>query len=77
MNHRESWAEERKAPTRGEWAKILSGTAPSPRKEKTESEPKVTSDPASKLSSELSVEPSGKISAARAPKVILRRSRSE
>lgn len=25
MNHRESWAEERTAPTREEWAKILAG----------------------------------------------------
>ena len=25
MNHRESWAEERRAPTRDEWKKLLSG----------------------------------------------------
>lgn len=39
MNHRDSWAEERKAPTAEEWAKALSGDdkpARAPRKEKPE-----------------------------------------
>lgn len=32
MNHRESWAEERRAPSREEWERILSGEDEKPRK---------------------------------------------
>src|SRR3954466_11380102 len=35
MNHRESWAEERQAPSREEWARILSGEDKTPRKRRT------------------------------------------
>jgi hypothetical protein len=64
MNHRESWAEERRSPSREEWLKILSGPSPEDkpvrkRAEKSE-EPTQAAAPAS----------SG-------PKVILRRSRAE
>jgi hypothetical protein len=50
MNHRESWAEERTAPTREEWAKTLAGEdkAPRKRREKVETPvelPKVDTGP--------------------------------
>ena len=61
MNHRESWAEERRAPSLDEWKKILSGEDKPVRKraEKTEEPESVPAAPSS------------------APKVILRRSRPE
>ena len=36
MNHRESWAEERKAPTRDEWARTLAGEDKPARKPRTQ-----------------------------------------
>ncbi|MGZ3686686.1 MAG: hypothetical protein ACXVBW_00205 [Bdellovibrionota bacterium] len=60
MNHRESWAEERRAPTRDEWAKTLSG------EDKPERKPR-----AAAASEAPAVKP-----APVAPKVILRRSGS-
>ena len=61
MNHRETWAEERRAPSLEEWKKTLSGEDKPVRKraEKTE-------EPASVTAAQTS-----------APKVILRRSRPE
>jgi hypothetical protein len=38
MNHRESWAEERRAPTREEWAKILAGENEPKRRTRTKPE---------------------------------------
>jgi hypothetical protein len=62
MNHRESWAEERRAPSAEEWQKILSGeAAPTKKRASTPKEPQAVSTPAP----------------VEAPKVILRRSRSE
>jgi hypothetical protein len=62
MNHRESWAEERKAPSREEWARTLSG------------EDKPTRKPREKKAEE----PEAPAPAApTAPKVILRRTRTE
>jgi hypothetical protein len=40
MNHKESWAEERKAPTRDEWARTLSGEDRVPRTRKPKEEAK-------------------------------------
>lgn len=57
MNHRESWAEERKAPSRDEWARTLNGEDKVPRKRR-EASPAETA-PAVKVDS--------------GPKVILRR----
>ena len=63
MNHRDSWAEERKAPSREEWAKILSGEDKTEKKQlKKELVPTPDNPPPSQSS---------------APKVILRRSKSE
>jgi hypothetical protein len=39
MNHRESWAEERVAPTYEEWQKILAGEDKPPRTRKPKEEP--------------------------------------
>jgi hypothetical protein len=61
MNHRESWAEERRAPSRQEWQKILSGED-KPVRKRAERAPEEEKSVASESS---------------APKVILRRSRSE
>jgi hypothetical protein len=63
MNHRESWAEERKAPTRAEWEKTLSGEDKpvrkrTPKEDVTQADAKPTSE-------------------STAPKVILRRTRTE
>lgn len=58
MNHRESWAEERAAPTLEEWKKTLSGEDKVPRKRKPKEEAAVEEKAA----------PAGP------PKVILRRS---
>lgn len=63
MNHRESWAEERKAPSREEWQKVLSGED-RPKRTRTKKEKPVSVD-------EPEVSP-----APAAPQVILRRSRS-
>lgn len=62
MNHRESWAEERRAPTRVQWAKILAGEDNTPRirTPRTEAEAKPKEPPSSS-----------------APKTILRRARDE
>jgi hypothetical protein len=59
MNHRESWAEERKAPSQEEWAKVLSG----------EDQPKRKRTPTEKAAPESPVP----VNATSAPKVILRR----
>jgi hypothetical protein len=60
MNHRESWAEERKAPTYDEWVKTLAGEDKVPRKRSPKEEaPAEAPSPAS------------------APRVILRRPRTE
>lgn len=61
MNHRESWAEERKAPTYDEWVKTLAGEDKAPRK-RAPKEDAPAAEPAT---------PAGP------PKVILRRQRSE
>ena len=45
MNHRESWAEERKAPSRDEWEKHLRGEDVEPRKPRTKSEAPATEAP--------------------------------
>ncbi|MGK5084320.1 hypothetical protein WDW37_13570 [Bdellovibrionota bacterium FG-1] len=68
MNHRESWAEERVAPTREEWQKTLSGEDKPVRKRRTKEE--------------LQAIAAAEAEAARpatsgAPKVMLRRPRSE
>jgi hypothetical protein len=59
MNHRDSWAEERKAPTHEEWAKILAGED-KPERKQTKKE----------LSSTDEIAPAPQSSP---PKVILRR----
>lgn len=61
MNHRESWAEERKAPTLAEWTKTLSG----------EDKPKRTRAPKEEAAAPEAAAPAGPA------KVILRRSRSD
>lgn len=61
MNHRESWAEERKAPSKEEWARTLSGEDKPVRKRQPKAE---TTEP---------VQPS----VSSVPRVILRRSRPE
>jgi hypothetical protein len=61
MNHRESWAEERTAPTYDDWVKELSGENKTPRK---------------RTPKEAAAEAPAPV-AASAPKVILRRPRSE
>lgn len=61
MNHRESWAEERKAPTREEWARTLSGEDKPVRKRAEKPVQEETTAP----------------TPVTAPKVILRRSRGE
>lgn len=58
MNHRESWAEERKAPTAEEWARVLSGEDEKPRRRRETPVEAPAPEPAK------STEP---------PKVILRR----
>lgn len=44
MNHRESWAEERKAPSREEWARILAGED-KPARKRTPKEELVPAEP--------------------------------
>lgn len=61
MNHRESWAEERKAPSYDEWVKTLSGEDKVPRK-------RTPKDAAPVAEAKLAVTPT---------KVILRRPRTE
>lgn len=61
MNHRESWAEERRAPTFEEWEKLLKGEGErKPRERRPKTEVKAPED-------------SGGAGPATAPKVILRR----
>jgi hypothetical protein len=62
MNHRESWAEERRAPTREEWQKILDGEDERPTRKRQ------SSTPAAETQATPQAAPA---------KVILRRSRSE
>lgn len=62
MNHREAWAEERRAPSEEEWQKTLSGDDEAPRKRT----PKPKEEPVAPVPV-----------ASSAPKVILRKSRSE
>ncbi len=62
MNHRESWAEERRAPSKEEWARVLSGEdKPARRRAAPEAQPETVQPPTQ----------------AEAPKVILRRKREE
>lgn len=70
MNHRESWAEERKAPTREEWARTLAGEDKPARKPRS---------PESEAGSSSQGAEADKPAPAanQAPKVILRRPRSE
>lgn len=66
MNHRESWAEEREAPTRQEWARILEEeSAPKKRRPRGEADASVAPEP---------VLPKPVVSA---PKPILRRTPRE
>ncbi len=67
MNHRESWAEERKAPTREEWERTLSGEDKVPRKRRTKAEME-----AERKAQEEAAKP-----ASTGPKIILRRSRAD
>jgi hypothetical protein len=61
MNHRESWAEERTAPTRDEWIKILEDEAtPKKREKKT-----------------LEAPPETKTQEKKSPPVVIRRTRKE
>jgi hypothetical protein len=59
MNHRESWAEERHAPSFEEWKRILSGEAEEKKPRAKKDEATVVATPEQKVSS--------------APSVILRR----
>jgi len=61
VRHREAWAEERTAPTKEEWIKILSGELEPERKRNTSTEEKTDASPAPAKSPSI------------APKVILRR----
>jgi len=61
MNHRESWAEERRAPSKAEWEKILSGEGEKTERKRTPAAPKE--------------EPVQAPAQATAAKVILRRTR--
>ena len=72
MNHRESWAEERRAPTPEEWARVLSGEAEAEAKAvrkqereaaQAEAEAKARAEAAAKAAAPVS-----------APRVIVRRS---
>ena len=62
MNHRESWAEERKAPTRDEWVRTLAGEDKPARKPRAQKETEVKADPSASTS---------------ATKVILRRTKTD
>ena len=59
MNHRESWAEERKAPSKEEWAKVLSGEDKPTRQRRAAAEPEAEKP---------------ELTPKQPPKVILRRS---
>lgn len=70
MNHRESWAEERKSPTAEAWAKILAGE-----EEETPSKKGPAQAPKNEAQAKASPSPPPSAAVSSEPKVILRRPR--